>query len=339
MKNEATPQNTQHKNRHYLFTPLITTTAIPVIIGRRKKTETAQEKTPKTNPKPKGLTITKYDLSDNVVKFFATQGFLKKASVILKEIPILEIKNIESFGNELNATWKGIVYSFVFKQKSESFRPLQDQIQGLLEEQQHTIESNEKFNLRNSSLTGTINTSIGIVDICFDILIRLHEKRVDWTLLESYANSLGDSLNLKAQTLPPFNLNFAKVSAAIKKQVPQETAKEVYNILKSIYAYFEGLKPDDDLKENSLRLQNANAVILAYYTLNDLLLGKVIGETDIIKESLALKSVLLGLANQSNVKVNFDELNESLGRLDFKADSENVVEHTRAIFKEPLKQP
>ena len=338
MKNEATLQNTRHKNRHYLFTPLITTTTIPVLIGRRRKTETAQEKTPKTNPKPKGLAVTKYELSDNVVKFFATKGFLKRASVILKEIPILEITTIESFGNELNVTWKGIIYSFVFKQKSESFRPLQDQIQGLLEEQHHTIESNEKSNLRNSSLTGAINNSIGIVDISFDILIRLHEKRVNWTLLESYANSLEASLNLEAQTLPPFNLNFANVSAAIKKQVPKETAKEAYNILKSIYGYFEGLKQDDDLKENSLSLQNANAVILAYYTLNDLLLGKVIGEQDNIKESLALKSVLLGLANQSNVKVNFDELNESLGRLDFKADSENVVEHTRAIFKEPLKQ-
>jgi hypothetical protein len=138
--------------------------------------------------------------------------------------------------------------------------------------------------------------------------------------------------------MAPLNLDFAKVSAAIKRQVPKETSKETYNILKSIYEYFDGLKPDDDLKDASLNFQNANAVILAYYTLNDLLLGKVIGEKDNKKESLALESVLLGLANESTVKVNFEELKVSMDRLDVEVENESVVEDTRAIFKEQLKQ-
>lgn len=338
MKNKANPQDIQPKNHHYSFTPLITTIAIPMLIGRRKKTETIQEKSPKPKPKAKGLAVTKYEVSDNKVTFFAAKGVVKKRWVLIKEIPVYEITSIESFGNELSINWNGAVYSFVFKKKSESFGPLRDQIQGLLEEQKKTMESNEKVHLRKSDLTGVINASIGIVDLSFNILMGLHEKRVNWTRLESYADSLGNNLNFKGQTMAPSNLDFAKVSAAIKRQVPKEISKEAYNILKSIYGYFEGLKPDVDLKENNLNIQKAKAVILAYFTLNDLLFGKVIGEKDSQKESLALEGVLQGLANESNVKVNVEELNVSVDRFGVEGDSESVIEDTRAIFMEQLKQ-
>jgi hypothetical protein len=133
MKNKATPQDIQPKNHNYSFTPLITTIAIPMLIGRRKKMESATEKSPNPKPKPRGVAVAKYELSDTMVKFFDAKGFPKKRWVIIKEIPIHEITSIESFVNELNVTWNGTVYSFVFKQKSESFSALCDQIQGLLE--------------------------------------------------------------------------------------------------------------------------------------------------------------------------------------------------------------
>ncbi len=336
MKNKTNPKPTQHKNHNYPFTPTITTIAVPLLIGQRKKTEATQEKTLKQNTKPKGLAVVKYEVSDDKVKFFAAKGFLKKRWVIIKEIPLNGITSIESLGNELNLTWNGAVYSFVFKQKSESFDALRNQIQGLLAEQQKTVESTEKTSLKKNDLAQTVKASIGIVDLSFDILMGLHEKRVNWTRLESYADSLGSTLNFKGQTMTPLNLEFAKVSAAIKRQVPKETSKEAYNILKSIYEYFNSLKPDNDLTDTNLNAQNVKAVISAYYMLNDLLFGKVIGEKDNKKESLALESVLLTLANESIVKVNVEELNAGMDRLGVDVDSKGVIGETREIFKKHL---
>jgi len=340
MKN---PPEIQNKNPDYFYVPAITTVAMPLLFGRRKNLQTIaespQEKPLKPKEKPKALKIAKYEVSDNKVKFFAAKGFPKKRWMLIKQVPLNEVTSVESFGNELSLTWNGAVYSFVFQKKNESFVALRDQIQGLLGEQQKTVDnSNELASQRKSDLTAVINSSIGIVDLSFDILMGLHEKRVNWVRLESYADTLGDSVNFTGQTLAPLNLEFAKVSAAIKRQVPKETSKEAYNILKSIYGYFEGLKPDDDHKDASLNFENAKAVILAYFTLNDLLFGKVIGEKDNQKESLALEGVLLGLANESNVKVNVEELKVRLDRLDVDVEIGSVVDDTRAIFKEQLKQ-
>jgi hypothetical protein len=120
MKNKANPPDTQHKNQHYQFTPIITTLAFPLFIEQRKNAESLQEKSPKIKePKSEGLEIIKYEISDNKIKFFDTKGFLKKCWVLIKEIPIQEINGIESFGNELKITWNAEVYTFVSKKDSE----------------------------------------------------------------------------------------------------------------------------------------------------------------------------------------------------------------------------
>jgi hypothetical protein len=331
MKNKADPDNVQPKNRDYSFTPVITTIAIPMLLfGRRKKAEAAQDKQPKHKQKSNGLAVAKYELSENAVKFFAAKGFPKKQWVLIKEIPLQEITNVESFGNELSLTWNGVVYEFALK-RSESFSALRDQIAGI------TVDNSEVTNLTKSDLTRVINGSIDIVDLSFDILMGLNEKRVNWTRLEKCVDRLGNSWSFTGQTLAPLNLDFTGVSAAVKKQVPKETSKEAYSILKLIYEYFNGLKPGDDLKESSLNFENAKAAMLAYYTLNDVLFGIVVGDLDNVKESVALESVLLRLADGSNVKVSFGDLKVSVDRLGVGVDGEMVIGDARALFREQLK--
>ena len=307
---------------------------------RRRKRETIkqsdQESLPK--PEPKGFTVAKFEVSDNAVRFFVAKGFFKKRWVVVKEIPVYAINSIEHFGNELSVTWKGVTDLFFMEKKSESFGKLRDEVNGLLEEQRKTLEDNEKASLRRNDLTGVINASIGIVDLSFDILIGLQEKRVNWSRLEGYSSGLGEKLSFNGQTMAPLSLDFSKIALAIKKHVPKETSKEAYSILKSIYGYFNGLKLDDDLKETHPNFQNAKAVILAYYTLNDLLLGKIVGEKDSKKESLSLEGVLQNLAKETNVKVDIEELKGTIDRMGIESDSESVIEDTRAIFKEQLKQ-
>ena len=310
------------------------------LFRKNKRKNPSNEEIVEENPpklKPKGLAVTKFEFADNTVKFFVAKGIRKKRWVVVKEIPVCEITGIEHFGNELSVTWKGVTDSFFMKKNAESFGKLCDAVKGMLEEQRKTLVNSEKASLRRNDLTGVINASIGIVDLSFDILMGLQEKRVNWSHLEGYSSGLGEKLSFNGQTMAPLNLDFSKISLTIKKQAAKETSKEAYSILKLIYGYFNGLSLDDDLKETCPNFQNARGVILAYYTLNDMLLGRVVGEKDNKKESLSLETVLQSLANETNVKVNIEELKGSIDRMGVESDRESVIEDARSIFKEQLK--
>ena len=336
MKNRCDASDVQTSSADYTYIPAITTVAMPFLFGKRKNLQTAtespQEKPLKPKQKSNALKIAKYEVSDNSVKFFAAKGFPKKRWVLIKQIPISEVTSVESFGNELSLTWNGAVYSFVFNKKTESFSALRDQIRGFLESQLKVVEGSDKTGLRKSDFSGLVGGSLGVVDLLFDVLMGLHAKRVDWAGLEGCAGRLGGSWSFSGQTVMPLKLDFSGVSAAIQSQAPKEVAKETFAVLKSIHVYFEALKPQGEL-EPGLNVRNVKALVLAYYMLNDLLFGKVVGEQDGQKESLAFEGMLLGLSDESNFKVNFVELKEKMDGLDVEDGKENAVRESRAIFR------
>ena len=274
--------------------------------------------------------ITKYEISDNKIKFFDAKGFPKKHWVLIKEIPIQEISGIESFGNELRITWNEEVYTFVSKKNSESIISLCDNMQSLLKDRKKTIENNEKSFVRKNALRKVMD----VIDSSFDILMGLNEKKIDWIHLEGNVAGVLDSWKLDEGA--PLNLDFTNVSAAIKRRIAEETSKEAYGILKFVYKHFDGLKPQDYQKDDSVNLPNAKNLILAYYILNDVLFGKVVGEVDNGKEILALECVLLDLANGSNVKLNIEELKSGIYKLGVEVDRDRIFKDIRGSFKQKL---
>ena len=98
----------------------------------------------KNQPADVAVEVTKVEIADNTVKFFAAKGFRKKQWVVVKEIPLLEIEHIEKFGNELSVTWKGATYTFFTKEKTDLFSKLVDQVNGILEDQRKSKENKEK---------------------------------------------------------------------------------------------------------------------------------------------------------------------------------------------------
>jgi len=328
MRNNAEKQVTQSRTYNFTFAPAITTIAFPLLIEKQKNSDSATDKV--SQPKPKGLTVEKYELSNDFLKFFVAKGFPKKHWVSIKEIPVCEITNVESFGNELSIEWNGSFYGFIFKEKDESFTMLRDKLRGLLEDQR----KNKKINPQKNDLNSIISFSISIVDLSFNILMGLSRKKISWDTLEGYIDSLGTNLSTKGQTMEPLSLDFGQFSVAVKKHAPKETSKEAINILKTIYSYFDSLRADDEL---NLELQNAKTAILAYYALNDLIFAKFVGGGADEKENSALESALLSLADKSNVKVSFGDLNSSMARLNAEGENQDIVEDTRAIFKGQLK--
>jgi copper chaperone CopZ len=138
--------------------------------------------------------------------------------------------------------------------------------------------------------------------------------------------------------MPPLNLDFSKISSVIKSQIPKETSNEAFSILKALYGYFNGLNLDEDIKENHPNFRDVKAVILAYFILNDVFLGKVVGDKEITEEVSQLEGVLQNLAGETNFKVNVDELKGNIDKMGLDSDKEKVIERSRKIFKEQLKQ-
>ncbi len=209
-------------------------------------------------------------------------------------------------------------------------------VPGSFEKRQKLVESFEKIVLRRDELVGVIYSSIGIVDFSFDILIGLTKKQIDWVQLEDYSKSLREKSSFVAETVPPLNLSFLEISSAIERQEPKKISAEAYAILKSIFNYFESLNLDDDFKESVLNFLSTKAIVLSYYTLNDLLLAKVVGDREITKEMKQLESALQILVNNTSFKIDVEALMSTLEKTIVENNLKTFVEDVRGNFNEAL---
>lgn len=324
MSNQAAPLNS------FLF------------FGRKKKQlpQAGSASEAPAKPKPKkltGLKVAKYEVAEGKVKFFNMKGLFKKRWVVEKEFPIYEITVVETQADWLGLTWSNQVYQFILKSKSESFIKLQEQIQNLQGEQQKVKELNELAAKRKADLLGLIGRSLPVVDSSFDILIGLHAKRVDWRQVEAHSQTLGASFSYKPITLPPLDLNFAAVATGVISQVAKDTSKETLTVLKAMHSYFDSLKPEDNLAEFNPNFEHAKAALLAYYTLNDLLLAKVVGEKDSKKEAAYLEELLKAFAG-TEVKLDLAALLAAVDGAALETSRDGAIFEARALFKEQLKQ-
>lgn len=314
-----------------------------LLFGRKKKQPPQAGSAPEApaQPKPKkltGLKVAKYEVAEGKVRFSNMKGLLKKKRwVVEREYPVYEIAALETQGNWLSLTWSNQAYQFMMKGKSESFAKLQEQIQNLQTEQQKAKELNERAAKRKADLLGLIDRSLPLVDSSFDILMGLHAKRVDWRQVEAYSQTIGASFSYRPITLPQLDLDFAAVSAGVKSQVAKDTSKETLSLLKGIHNYLDGLKSEDDLVGFNPNFEHAKAAILAYYTLNDLLLAKVVGEKDSKKEASYLEELLKALEG-TGVKVDLTALLGAVDKVSVEAERDDAIFEVRALFREQLKR-
>jgi hypothetical protein len=212
-------------------------------------------------------------------------------------------------------------------------------VNGMFEEEQKFVVDNEKIELRRNELLYVTNASMRVIDLSFDILFNLNCQRINWEQLDYYFKGFGVNLVFIGRSMPSLNLDFQKLSSAVKSQVPIETSKEVSNVLKALFEYFNSLNPHDDYTGNVPNFQSAKAIIMAYYTLNDLLLGKIVGDKDDKTENEQLENILQTLTTWSAFKIKTGELVESIqniNHVDSENDSDVNVENIRQIFKEQL---
>jgi hypothetical protein len=99
-------------------------------------------------------------------------------------------------------------------------------VSGMFDEENKSIWTDEQVTVRIAELLELVKVSIGHIELSFDILISLQEKRVNWVQLEKFSKDFGPNKNFMLQTMPSLNLDFLKISSAINSQNLQKTSKE-----------------------------------------------------------------------------------------------------------------
>jgi hypothetical protein len=78
--------------------------------------------------------------------------------------------------------------------------------------------------------------------------------------------------------------------------------------------------------------------MMAYYTLNDIILGIIVGDEQIGKETNELAKLMAKLSTETNLKMDIDAIKEWANKLRVEKGKESVIEESRAVFAQQLKE-
>ncbi len=91
--------------------------------------------------------------------------------------------------------------------------------------------------------------------------------------------------------------------------------------------------PDENHPDN----KDAAKTILAYYTLNDIILSIMVGEKDNQREINQLMVLLESLPNATDLKINISDLKGVINKLDTEKEKEDFIGESRMVFRQLLK--
>jgi hypothetical protein len=323
-----------------IVTPAIAITCVPAyFIVRRRKRRPDEAILAGSAAKARLINVGSgtLELIDNTIKFHIEKGHLKKREEIAREIPITDIESIKQVGNVLSITWKGVTDMFVMK-KSELVGKINEKVAEALNEKGKILEDDKAAKQKRNELTKMLSVGMEIVDSLFDILRSL-QGRIDWNRVEDYLKRSEENVrNFTNLTAATTNLGFTKISSAIKEHLPEEISKETYSILRSLYEYFNELTSKTESPEQTHpNYSDAKTTILAYYTLNDVILSTIVGDEEIGKESNALVMMLEDLSKVTDLKIDVVAFKDATNKLVMEKGKESVIEESRALFRQQLK--
>jgi hypothetical protein len=283
-----------------------------------------------------GLGSGTLEFIDNTIKFHVEKGRLRKRKELVREIPMADIEGMDRVGKEISITWKGTTDIFVIEE-TESAGTIFNRIPKASREQKKVFEDKEAAKQKRNEISKTISIAMNITDSLFDILRSLHGW-VDWKPVEGFLKSSEENAaRLTDQTMKTIELDFTKLSLAIKERLPEETSKETYNLLRMLYDYFGGLDSENEfLKEIHPNYSDAKTAIQAHYLLNDIVLGTMLEDEEIGKEHNELLITLEDLSKGTGLKINVTAIKDVIAQLGVDKEKERVVKESRAVFRKQL---
>jgi hypothetical protein len=284
-----------------------------------------------------GLGSGKLEFIDNLLKFHISKGRLRKRSEVIRQIPLADIEGMDRVGKEISVTWKGITDIFVIEEE-ESAGAIFKKIPKASRKQKKVFEDKEVAKQERNEISNTVSVTMNIVDSLFDILRSLHGW-VDWDRVDDFLKcSEKNAASLTDQEVKIIELDFTKLSSAIKERLPEETSKETYNVLRLLHDYFGGLDSENEfLKEIHPNQYDAKKAIQAHYLLNDIVLGTMLEDEEIGKEHDELLITLEELAKGAGLKININAVKNVIAKVGANKGKESFIEKSRAVFRQQLK--
>jgi len=284
-----------------------------------------------------GLGSGTLEFIDDTIKFHISKGRLRKRREVIREIPMADIEGMNRVGKEISITWKGITDIFVIEE-TESAGAIFKRIPKASREQKKVFEDKEVAKQERNEISKTVSITMNIADSLFDILRSL-QGWVDWNSVEGFLKrSEENAARLTDQETKTIELDFTKLSLAIKERLPEEISKETYNLLRLLHDYFGGLDSENEfLKEIHPNYYDAKTTIQAHYLLNDIVLGTILEDEEIGKEHNELLITLEDLSKGTGLKININAIKNVIAKLGAEKGKESVIEKSRAVFRQQLK--
>jgi hypothetical protein len=288
----------------------------------------------------------KLEMADNAIRFSIERGRFKKKVEIVREILLTDIESANLSGNEFSISWKGFTDVFVVE-KAELAGMMNERINEALKQPSEEHKDEEVAVQQKDELPETFTGALEIVDPLFDVLRNLH-GRVNWATVEDYlkrSEEYSRNLNQTGKIV----LDFTNLSSAVKARSFEATKEEIYLVLKSLFEFFNELTlaneaPEQappslsDAKKTLLR-NYAKKAILAYFTLNDIILGITVADKEIDKETNELLTTLDDLSKQTGSTVmNVDVIKGAVDNLVAEKAKASTVEECRKLLKQQLKE-
>ena len=273
---------------------------------------------------------------DNTLKFYVEKGRFKKQSEIVREIPLADIEKATVEGKEFSVAWKGVADVFV-TEKGESANAICEEINSALSGQDE-VPKDEVSKQEYSEIVNLVKGAWDVSDSMFDILMNL-QGRVNWNRQEIALKRSEEIVkNLPIQHTNRADFDFTRLTSTIRTRSPEEAAKAAYNILKSLNGYL------NDLSINNVALQkihpnydDAKQMALAYYMVNDIIFGTIVGDKEIEKEKNELLERLDELSKTMEYKIDTEVIKratDSLARALNDENKESLVVENRAVFRQ-----
>jgi len=283
-----------------------------------------------------GLGSGTLEFIDNTIKFHIEKGRLRKRKILVREIPMADIEGMDRVGNELSITWKGTTDIFVIEE-TELAGTIFKRIPKTSREQKNMFEDKEAAKQKRNEISKIVSVAMEIADSLFDILRSLHGW-VEWNRVEGFSKRSEENAGrLTDQKMKTIELDFTKLSLAIKERLPEEISKETYNLLRLLHDYFRGLDSEDEsLKEIHPNYYDAKTTIQAHYLLNDIVLGTILEDEEIGKEHNELLITLEDLSKVTGLKININAIKNVITKLGVGKEKEKVVNESRAVFRKQL---
>jgi hypothetical protein len=254
-------------------------------------------------------------------------------------VSLADVESVERQGNNLSIVWKGNTDTFVVEEPLQ-VEPIHRRITAALEERKKEQENKDAVGQQRSKLAQITANTMEAAASVFDILKNLH-GRVDWKLVEnSYKQSEENVARLMSQSVKSVCLDVKPLSLAVENRRAKETAQKAYDVLRALHDYFDGMASSvEDSEQFHPNRRDVKLVMQAFYLLNDMALGAVVGDETVKKEGTVLLKVLDDLTKLPGSKVDVNAVKTAIDKLGGEKEEQRLaVEEIQPNLQQQLKE-